>query len=79
MSYDCLFIVSLSQIRWIVHLDHKISILLLSPVKCTECLQVSNQFESMMDLNVEIRGDVLSLEDALEQFITLEWMDGENI
>ena len=32
----------------------------------------------MMDLNIEIQGDVAYLEDSLEQFTTLEWMDGEN-
>lgn len=51
---------------------------LQSQVKCTQCLQVSNRYENMMDLNVEIQGDVASLEDALEQFTALEWLDGEN-
>lgn len=51
---------------------------LQSQVKCTRCLRVSNRYENMMDLNVEIQGDVSSLEDALEQFTALEWLDGEN-
>lgn len=51
---------------------------LQSQVKCTQCLRVSNRYENMMDLNVEIQGDVASLEDALEQFTALEWLDGEN-
>lgn len=51
---------------------------LQSQVKCTQCYRVSNRYENMMDLNVEIQGDVASLEDALEQFTAFEWLDGEN-
>ncbi|KAH9293897.1 hypothetical protein KI387_040898, partial [Taxus chinensis] len=51
---------------------------LQSQVICTQCLQVSNRYEHMLDLNVEIHGDVASLEDALDQFTGHEWLDGEN-
>eukprot|EP01018_Ginkgo_biloba_P007129 Gb_38396 [translate_table: standard] len=51
---------------------------LQSQVKCTQCLAVSNRYENMMDLTVEIHGDVESLEDALKQFTVLEWLDGDN-
>lgn len=39
---------------------------------------VSNRFENMMDLTVEIQGDVESLEECLDQFTIKEWLDGEN-
>lgn len=39
---------------------------------------VSNRFENMMDLTVEIQGDDESLEECLDQFTIKEWLDGEN-
>ncbi|GLJ28235.1 hypothetical protein SUGI_0554660 [Cryptomeria japonica] len=51
---------------------------LQSQVICTQCHQVSNRYEHMLDLNVEIHGDVASLEDALDQFTGHEWLDGDN-
>ncbi|CAL9194984.1 unnamed protein product [Musa hybrid cultivar] len=51
---------------------------LQSQVTCTKCNMVSNRFEKMMDLTVEIQGDVESLEECLDQFTIKEWLDGEN-
>lgn len=39
---------------------------------------ISNRYENMMDLTVEIHGDVESLEECLDQFTAKEWLDGEN-
>ncbi|GAV77829.1 UCH domain-containing protein/zf-MYND domain-containing protein [Cephalotus follicularis] len=52
---------------------------LQSQVICTKCNRVSNQYENMMDLTVEIHGDVASLEECLDQFTTEEWLHGENM
>lgn len=52
---------------------------LQSQVICTKCNQVSNQYENMMDLTVEIQGDATSLEECLEQFTAKEWLHGENM
>ncbi|KAK3009071.1 hypothetical protein RJ639_015086 [Escallonia herrerae] len=52
---------------------------LQSQVICTECKVVSNQFESMMDLTVEIQGEAASLEECLDQFTAKEWLHGENM
>lgn len=43
-----------------------------------QCRHESNMYEIMMDLAVEIQGNVGSLEDALRQFTTPEILDGEN-
>ncbi|XP_071741697.1 ubiquitin carboxyl-terminal hydrolase 18-like [Rutidosis leptorrhynchoides] len=51
---------------------------LQSQVICAKCNNVSNQFENMMDLTVEINGDAASLEECLDQFTAKEWLDGEN-
>lgn len=51
---------------------------LQSQVICTKCNNVSNQFENMMDLTVEIQGDAASLEECLDQFTAKEWLDGDN-
>lgn len=48
-------------------------------VICTECDKISYRYENMMDLTVEIQGDVASLEDCLDQFTVKEWLDGENM
>ncbi|KAL0372034.1 UNVERIFIED_CONTAM: Ubiquitin carboxyl-terminal hydrolase 19 [Sesamum calycinum] len=48
-------------------------------VICTECNNVSNQFENMMDLTVEIHGDAGSLEECLDQFTAKEWLHGDNM
>ncbi|KAK1417871.1 hypothetical protein QVD17_27005 [Tagetes erecta] len=51
---------------------------LQSQVICKKCNNVSNQFENMMDLTVEIQGDAASLEECLDQFTAKEWLDGDN-
>ncbi|CAK9206989.1 unnamed protein product [Sphagnum troendelagicum] len=51
---------------------------LQSQVKCTQCLYESNRYEPMMDLLVDIQGNVKSLEDALAQFTDTELLDGAN-
>ncbi|GER34397.1 ubiquitin carboxyl-terminal hydrolase family protein [Striga asiatica] len=52
---------------------------LQSQVICAECNNVSNQFENMMDLTVEIHGDAESLEECLDQFTTREKLHGDNM
>lgn len=52
--------------------------LLQSQVKCNQCHLQSNRYEVMMDLAVEIPGNVRSLEDALGVFTAPEILDGEN-
>ncbi|KAG6387878.1 hypothetical protein SASPL_153073 [Salvia splendens] len=48
-------------------------------VICTECNNVSNQFENMMDLTVEIHGDAGSMEECLDQFTAKERLHGDNM
>ncbi len=43
-----------------------------------QCLHESNRYEPMMDLAVEIQGDIKSLEGALTQFTGTELLDGVN-
>lgn len=52
---------------------------LQSQVICTKCNNISNQYENMMDLTVEIHGDAASLEECLDQFTVKEWLHGENM
>ncbi|KAL1830528.1 hypothetical protein ACET3Z_000179 [Daucus carota] len=52
---------------------------LQSQVKCTKCENVSNQFENMMDLTVEMQGDATSLEECLDQFTIMERLHGDNM
>ncbi|KAL8130662.1 hypothetical protein V2J09_019817 [Rumex salicifolius] len=52
---------------------------LQSQVICTQCNQVSNQYENMMDLTVEIQGDAASLEECLDQFTVKEYLHGDNM
>lgn len=42
------------------------------------CGGKSEKHERMMDLIVEIYGDVVTLEEALKQFSRTEVLDGEN-
>ncbi|TVU08388.1 hypothetical protein EJB05_41792 [Eragrostis curvula] len=51
---------------------------LQSQVQCTTCGMVSNRYDNMMDLTVEIQGDAESLEKCLDQFTAVEWLDGDN-
>ncbi|KAF8110864.1 hypothetical protein N665_0078s0057 [Sinapis alba] len=53
--------------------------LLQSQVQCTVCNNVSEQYENMMDLTVEIHGDAVSLEECLDQFTAKEWLQGDNM
>ncbi|KAJ6804059.1 ubiquitin carboxyl-terminal hydrolase 19-like [Iris pallida] len=52
---------------------------LQSQVICTKCNTISNRYENMMDLAVEIHGDAESLEECLNQFTIKEWLDGDNM
>ncbi|MCD7448247.1 hypothetical protein HAX54_040008 [Datura stramonium] len=52
---------------------------LKSQVICSKCSNISNQFENMMDLTVEVQGDAETLEECLEKFTAEECMDGENM
>uniref|UniRef100_A0A6N2KZV0 USP domain-containing protein n=1 Tax=Salix viminalis TaxID=40686 RepID=A0A6N2KZV0_SALVM len=52
---------------------------LQSQVICAKCNKISNQFENMMGLTVEIHGDAASLEECLDQFTDKEWLHGENM
>ncbi|KAK4788441.1 hypothetical protein SAY86_019760 [Trapa natans] len=51
---------------------------LQSKIRCTKCQGKSEQQERMMDLIVEIEGDVGTLEEALHQFTVPETLDGDN-
>lgn len=43
-----------------------------------KCGGKSERQERMMDLTVEIEGEIASLEEALRQFTSTEILDGEN-
>ncbi|OMO50719.1 Peptidase C19, ubiquitin carboxyl-terminal hydrolase 2, partial [Corchorus capsularis] len=51
---------------------------LRSKIKCTKCQGKSERHERMMDLTVEIEGDIGTLEEALRRFTATEILDGEN-
>ncbi|CAI0406005.1 unnamed protein product [Linum tenue] len=51
---------------------------LRSKIKCMKCHYKSERQERMMDLTVEIEGDISKLEDALRRFTSTEILDGEN-
>ncbi|KAI7733330.1 hypothetical protein M8C21_021323 [Ambrosia artemisiifolia] len=51
---------------------------LRSKIVCMKCGGKSEQPERMMDLTVEIEGDVRTLEEALDKFTSTEILDGEN-
>lgn len=51
---------------------------LRSKIICMKCGTKSEQSEKMMDLTVEIEGDVGTLDQALRKFTSTEIMDGEN-
>ncbi|XP_059631261.1 ubiquitin carboxyl-terminal hydrolase 17-like isoform X2 [Cornus florida] len=51
---------------------------LRSKIKCMKCGGKSERHERMMDLTVEIEGDIGTLEEALRQFTCTEILDGEN-
>jgi len=47
-------------------------------IRCTRCHGKSERQERMMDLTVEIEGDIETLEDALRKFTGTECLDGDN-
>ncbi|XP_027368291.1 ubiquitin carboxyl-terminal hydrolase 17-like isoform X2 [Abrus precatorius] len=51
---------------------------LQSKIKCMKCGGKSERQERMMDLTVEIEGEIATLEEALQQFTSTETLDGEN-
>ncbi|KAJ4845930.1 hypothetical protein Tsubulata_008414 [Turnera subulata] len=51
---------------------------LRSKIKCMKCHYKSETQERMMDLTVEIEGEVARLEDALKRFTATEILDGDN-
>jgi ubiquitin carboxyl-terminal hydrolase 36/42 len=56
----------------------KIKLIIYLQIKCMKCGGKSERQERMMDLTVEIEGEIASLEDALKQFTSTETLDGEN-
>ncbi|KZV43367.1 ubiquitin carboxyl-terminal hydrolase 16-like [Dorcoceras hygrometricum] len=51
---------------------------LRSKIECMRCGGKSEQHERIMDLSVEIGGDIGTVEEALHQFTRSEILDGEN-
>ncbi|GAV66824.1 UCH domain-containing protein/zf-MYND domain-containing protein [Cephalotus follicularis] len=51
---------------------------LRSKIRCMKCHGKSERHERMMDLTVEIEGDIGTLEEALRKFTGTEILDGEN-
>lgn len=51
---------------------------LRSKIRCMKCGGKSERHERMMDLTVEIEGDIGTLEEALQRFTVTEILDGEN-
>ncbi|KAI3685778.1 hypothetical protein L6452_35036 [Arctium lappa] len=51
---------------------------LRSKISCMKCGGKSERHERMMDLTVEIEGDIRTLEEALDKFTCTEILDGEN-
>ncbi|CAI9266423.1 unnamed protein product [Lactuca saligna] len=51
---------------------------LRSKIICIKCGGKSEMHERMMDLTVEIEGDIGTLEEALDKFTCCEILDGEN-
>ncbi|KAG2579382.1 hypothetical protein PVAP13_6NG284500 [Panicum virgatum] len=51
---------------------------LRSKIRCSRCHTTSEQCERMLDLTVEIDGDISSLDEALVRFTSTEVLDGEN-
>ncbi|KAK4747503.1 hypothetical protein SAY87_014089 [Trapa incisa] len=51
---------------------------LQSKIRCIKCQGKSERREKIMDLTVEIEGDIGTLEEALRKFTIYEILDGEN-
>lgn len=51
---------------------------LLSKIKCTRCENKSERIERILDLTVEISGDIETIEEALQQYTSPEILDGDN-
>ncbi|XP_074573034.1 ubiquitin carboxyl-terminal hydrolase 17-like [Curcuma longa] len=51
---------------------------LLSKIRCNKCKVKSKRYERMMDLTLEIHGDIATLDEALLCFTSPEILDGEN-
>ncbi|CAI8599164.1 unnamed protein product [Vicia faba] len=51
---------------------------LRSKIKCMKCGGKSERRERMMDLTVEIEGEISTLAEALRRFTSTETLDGEN-
>ncbi|XP_023537824.1 ubiquitin carboxyl-terminal hydrolase 16-like [Cucurbita pepo subsp. pepo] len=51
---------------------------LLSKIKCTRCENKSERIERILDLTVEISGDIETIEEALQQYTSIEILDGDN-
>ncbi|CAA0812515.1 Ubiquitin carboxyl-terminal hydrolase 17 [Striga hermonthica] len=51
---------------------------LRSKIKCMKCSGRFERFDRMMDLTVEIDGNIWTLEDALKQFTTSETLGGDD-
>ncbi|GAB4861347.1 ubiquitin-specific protease [Ancistrocladus abbreviatus] len=51
---------------------------LRSKITCKRCRGKSERYERMMDLTVEIEGDIGTLEEALQKFTGSESLDGDN-
>ncbi|KAL5205365.1 hypothetical protein ABZP36_033574 [Zizania latifolia] len=51
---------------------------LRSKIRCTKCQFTSEQCERILDLTVEIDGDISTLEEALHRFTSTEVLDGDN-
>lgn len=49
-----------------------------SKIKCMKCHSKSEKYEKMMDLTVEIDGDIRTLDQALKRFTASEILEGEN-
>ncbi|KMT08626.1 hypothetical protein BVRB_6g139030 [Beta vulgaris subsp. vulgaris] len=49
-----------------------------SKIRCMKCHNKSEIYERMMDLTVEIDGDVRTLEQALRRFTASEMLEGDN-
>ena len=69
LSYD-----PLVQVRW----ARNIKLIMYWQIKCMKCGGKSERQERMMDLTVEIEGEIATLEEALRQFTSAETLDGEN-